>query len=115
MKKLISLSLIILLLNSCKKDGFEMKNVEVKVVHHTCVQTIVSITKGKTIIGEAWTDADNTIYRNCFNLGANSSIQIDRENQVFIVDIKPAPTKFISGCFLNDIKGTSMVFDVVEK
>jgi len=115
MKKLLPSVFIGLLFLSCKKDGFEMRNVEVQVVHHTCVQTIVSITKSKTVIGEAWTGPDNTIYRNCFNLGANSSIQIDRENQVFIVDIKPAVSKLNSACSLNDIKGTSMVFDVVEK
>jgi hypothetical protein len=114
MRKIILLFTIISFLNSCSKDDILFNDINIKIIHNTCVQTVATIINPEINIGETWV-RNGITYNNCFNVGIGNPIQIDSLNQIIRVSIKKTGNGPQIICAMADIRGTSKLYDVIQK
>lgn len=104
-----------LLFFTCNKtdSAAPTNEVEIKIIHRTCVQTIAKVVTPNSNIGVNWAK-QGVMHSNAFNLGINNNLSIDSLNQVFRVKILSTATAPQVICAMADIAGTSVLHDVVK-
>lgn len=112
MKKTILIALTSLLSFACNKSTTESTNqVEIKIIHHTCVQTVAKVVTPNTTYGVNWAKG-GVLHNNAFNVGILNPIRVDSVNQVFKVNILNSATLPQIICAMADIAGTGVTFDI---
>ena len=85
--------------------------VDIKIIHATCVQTIAKVITPNSTIGVNWSK-QGVLHNNAFNIGSLNAFRVDSVNQVFRVKILNSATSPQVICAMADIAGTSVLHDV---
>jgi hypothetical protein len=112
MKLFLLYSLSSLLFFTCNKTTTTSTNeIDIKIIHSTCVQTIAKVITPNSTIGVNW-QKNGVVHNNAFHLGVLNPIRVDSVNQVFRVKILSTATYSQVLCALADVPGTNVFHDV---
>ncbi|MFY8127617.1 MAG: hypothetical protein ACOVMM_04520 [Chitinophagaceae bacterium] len=112
MKFILFSSISCLMFFTCNKTTTAPTNeVDIKIIHSTCVQTIAKVITPNSNVGVNWSK-NGVMHQNAFNLGVLNPIRVDSVNQVFRVKILSSATYSQVLCALADVPGTNVFHDV---